>query len=38
MTRDQIGRALYNCVVLGKRIQITPSQKPPAAPPIQAQP
>lgn len=38
MTRDQIGRALYNCVVLGKRIQITPSQKPPAAPPTQAQP
>lgn len=30
MTRDQIGRALYNCIVLGKRIQITPSQKPPA--------
>jgi hypothetical protein len=33
MTRDQIGRALYNCLVLGKRIQITPSQKPPAAAP-----
>jgi hypothetical protein len=25
MTRDQIGRALYNCLVLGKRVQITPS-------------
>ncbi len=30
MTRGQIGRALYNCIVLGKHIQITPSQKPPA--------
>ncbi len=25
LTRDQIGRALYNCLVLGKRVQITPS-------------
>lgn len=25
MTRDQIGRALYNCLVLGKRVEITPS-------------
>ncbi len=36
MTRDQIGRALYNCLVLGKRIQITPSKKAAAAPPAQA--
>ena len=25
MTRDQIGRALYNCIVLGKRIQMAPA-------------
>ena len=24
MTRDQVGRALFNCIVLGKRIYITP--------------
>ncbi len=25
MTRGQIGRALYNCIVLGKRIKLTPT-------------
>ncbi len=24
MTRDQIGRALYNCIVLGKRVVLNP--------------
>ena len=24
MTRDQVGRALFNCIVLGKRVYITP--------------
>ena len=33
MTRDQIGRVLYNCVVLGKRIQIPAPSSPPAKPP-----
>ena len=30
MTRNQIGRALYNCIVLGQRIMVTP-RPPPAA-------
>jgi hypothetical protein len=32
MTRDQIGRALFNCVVLGKRLSVQ-NPAPPAAPP-----
>ncbi len=29
MTRDQIGRALYNCIVLGQRLEATnPEQTP----------
>jgi hypothetical protein len=24
MTRSQIGRALYNCIVLGQRVAVTP--------------
>ncbi len=27
LTRDQVGRALYNCIVLGKRIAVTPREK-----------
>jgi hypothetical protein len=27
MTRNQIGRALYNCIVLGKRVAVTPAGK-----------
>ena len=27
LTRDQVGRALYNCIVLGKRIAVTPRDK-----------
>ena len=23
LTRDQVGRALYNCVILGRRIEVT---------------
>lgn len=26
LTRDQVGRALYNCVILGKRIAVTPGK------------
>jgi hypothetical protein len=26
MTRDQIGRALYNCLVLGQRLEVTNPQ------------
>ncbi|NCD35041.1 MAG: hypothetical protein EOL87_16690 [Spartobacteria bacterium] len=26
MTRDQVGRALYNCIILGKRIELKPRQ------------
>ncbi len=26
MTRDEAGRALFNCIVLGKRIELTPGQ------------
>lgn len=29
MTRDQIGRALYNCVVLGERLIVPPQLPPP---------
>lgn len=32
LTRDQIGRALYNCVVLGDRIVVPPQFPPPGAP------
>ncbi|MDD2237031.1 MAG: hypothetical protein PHP44_12655 [Kiritimatiellae bacterium] len=28
LTRDQVGRDLYNCIVLGKRIAVTPRKKP----------
>lgn len=28
MTRDQIGRALYNCVVLGQRLELVPASLP----------
>lgn len=28
LTRDQVGRALYNCIVLGKRIAVTPRPAP----------
>jgi len=30
MTRDQIGRALYNCVVLGERLIVKPQMQTPA--------
>lgn len=26
MTRDQVGRALFNCVILGKRIEVNPKE------------
>jgi hypothetical protein len=26
MTRDQVGRALYNCIILGKRIEVNPKE------------
>jgi len=29
MTRDQVGRALFNCVVLGRRVELDPSDVPP---------
>jgi hypothetical protein len=29
MTRDQIGRALYNCVVLGRRLEINNAEGAP---------
>ena len=28
LTRDQVGRALYNCVVLGKRLELDPKDIP----------
>jgi hypothetical protein len=31
MTRDQVGRALYNCIVFGRRMTITPTNAPAAA-------
>ena len=31
LTRDQVGRALYNCVILGRRIVVV-NPPPPAAP------
>jgi hypothetical protein len=24
MTRNQLGRALYNCIILGQRVSVTP--------------
>lgn len=35
LTRDQIGRALYNCVVLGKRMVLPPPGGPAAATSVQ---
>ncbi len=26
MTRDQVGRALYNCIVLGRRVEVPPAE------------
>jgi hypothetical protein len=30
LTRNQVGRLLYNCVVLGRKITVTPREAPPA--------
>ena len=32
MTRDQIGRALYNCIVLGRRFEVDNPAPPPSTP------
>lgn len=33
MTRDEVGRALFNCIVLGKRMSLEPPAKVPAGKP-----
>ncbi len=33
MTRDEVGRALFNCIVLGKRVSLEPPAKGPAGKP-----
>lgn len=36
LTRDQMGRALYNCLVLGRREELAPASTPAAAAPVAA--
>ena len=36
ITRDQMGRALYNCLVLGRREELAPASTPAAAAPVAA--